>query len=158
LRTVTGDRARAPGLPPTGQTSSTPAGLYPASDWASCSARPALCYRALLALPRSFCTSCSPDCWLPSVPAFGYCRMPKVTSLDPRTPHQPVKLQKLSKNDYGFTPSKIWVNRKIEIACALLSIECSSFTGVCSAICADTHIKDRKPQCQSRFSRISRDF
>ena len=139
---------RAPGLPPTGQTSSTPAGLYPAFNWVSCSPRPALCYRASLALPRSSCFSRSPDCWLPSAPAFSYCRMPKVTSLDPRTPHQPVKLQKLSKNDYGFTPSKFLVNRKIENTFALLSIECSWFTGGCSATCAATHIASRKAQGQ----------
>jgi hypothetical protein len=84
--------------------------------------------------------------------------MPKVTSLDPRTPHQPVKLQKLSKNDYGFTPSKIWVNRKIENACALVSIECSWFTGGCSEICAATHTKVRKPSVNPGFSRISAEF
>jgi hypothetical protein len=65
-----------------------------------------------------------------------------VTSLDPRTPHQPEKLKKLSKNDYGFTPSKIWVNRKNEFASALLSIECSSFTAVCSEICASEFAGD----------------
>ncbi|MGH9515861.1 MAG: hypothetical protein ACRD3P_09325 [Terriglobales bacterium] len=67
--------------------------------------------------------------------------MPKVTSLDPRTPHQPVKLQKLSKNDYGFTPLEFLVNRKIKITCALFSIECSWFTGVCSATGAATHTR-----------------
>jgi hypothetical protein len=80
--------------------------------------------------------------------------MPKVTSLDPRTPHQPVKLQKLSKNDYGFTPSKIWVNRKIEIACAVFSIECSWFTGVCSAICAASHTSFANYSAGAAFSRI----
>lgn len=55
-----------------------------------------------------------------------------VILLDPRTPHQPEKLQKLSKNEYVFTPSIFWVNEKIEIVCALNSIECSRFTGVCS--------------------------
>jgi len=29
----------------------------------------------------------------------------KVTWLEPRTPHQPEKLKKLSKNDYVSTPS-----------------------------------------------------
>jgi hypothetical protein len=82
--------------------------------------------------------------------------MPKVTSLDPRTPHQPVKLQKLSKNDYGFTPSKIWVNRKIEIACALLSIECSWFTGVCSAMCAATHAHFTNKAPMPLFGRLLR--
>jgi len=44
--------------------------LYPAFDWASRSPRPALGYRPLLALPPRF------SAW-------------RVTSLEPRTPHQP---------------------------------------------------------------------
>jgi len=51
-----------------------------AFDWVSRSARPALCYRPLLAFPPHFA-------------------MLKVTELEPRTPHQPEKLKKLSKND-----------------------------------------------------------
>jgi hypothetical protein len=39
-----------------------------------------------------------------------------VTWLEPRTPHQPEKLKKLSKNDYGFTPSIFFVNRKSLLA------------------------------------------
>jgi len=35
-----------------------------------------------------------------------------VTSLEPRTPHQPEKLKKLSKNEYVFTPSISSVNEK----------------------------------------------
>jgi hypothetical protein len=35
-----------------------------------------------------------------------------VTKLESRTPHQPEKLKKLSKNEYGFTPSRNNVNRK----------------------------------------------
>src|SRR5262249_28223864 len=70
--------------------------------------------------------------WLPNLLTLRSCRLPKVISLDPRTPHQPEKLQKLSKNDYGFTPSKFWVNGKNEFVCALISIECRTFTGVCS--------------------------
>jgi hypothetical protein len=35
-----------------------------------------------------------------------------VTPLEPRTPHQPEKLKKLSKNDYLFTPSIFPVNEK----------------------------------------------
>jgi hypothetical protein len=35
-----------------------------------------------------------------------------VTSLEPRTPHQPEKLKKLSKNEYVFTPSIFPVNEK----------------------------------------------
>jgi len=36
----------------------------------------------------------------------------KVTQLEPRTPHQPEKLKKLSKNEYVFTPSIFLVNQK----------------------------------------------
>jgi hypothetical protein len=54
--------------------------LYLAFNWASRSPRPALCYRPLLAFPRHFA-------------------MLRVTQLEPRTPHQPEKLKKLSKND-----------------------------------------------------------
>jgi hypothetical protein len=54
--------------------------LYLAFDGASRSSRPALCYRPLLAFPHHFA-------------------MLRVTSLEPRTPHQPEKLKKLSKND-----------------------------------------------------------
>jgi hypothetical protein len=54
--------------------------LYLAFDWVSRSSRPALCYRPLLAFPPHFA-------------------MLRVTSLEPRTLHQPEKLKKLSKND-----------------------------------------------------------
>jgi hypothetical protein len=37
-----------------------------------------------------------------------------VTPLEPRTPHQPEKLKKLSKNDYLFTPSIACVNEKLQ--------------------------------------------
>jgi hypothetical protein len=33
-----------------------------------------------------------------------------VTRFEPRTPHQPEKLKKLSKNEYVFTPSIFFVN------------------------------------------------
>ena len=42
------------------------------------------------------------------------------------------KTQKLSKNDYGFTPSISPVNGKNQTLCALDSAECSWSTGVCS--------------------------
>ena len=51
-----------------------------AFNWASRSPRPALCYRPLLAFPP-------------------HLAMLRVTELEPRTPHQPEKLKKLSKND-----------------------------------------------------------
>ena len=37
--------------------------------------------------------------WLPNLPTLRSCSLPKVTLLGPRTPHQPEKLQKLSKNN-----------------------------------------------------------
>jgi hypothetical protein len=55
-----------------------------------------------------------------------------VTSLEPRTPHQPGKLQKLSKNDYGFTLFVFRVNEKCAIVSFDFSMECSWFTGGCS--------------------------
>ena len=84
--------------------------LYPAFNWVSRSPRPALSYRPSLALRPRF------SAWT-------------VTSLEPRTPHQPEKLKKLSKNDYGFTPSIIFVNQKLPRATGVFSIECSQSTG-----------------------------
>ena len=60
--------------------------------------------------------------------------MQEVTLLEPRTPHQPGKLQKLSKNDYVFTPSILEVNENAVITSTYDSIECSVFTGGCSRI------------------------
>jgi hypothetical protein len=52
-----------------------------------------------------------------------------VTSLEPRTLHQPEKLQNVSKNDYGFNTLIFYVNEKRESVNAYSSIECSSCTG-----------------------------
>jgi hypothetical protein len=52
-----------------------------------------------------------------------------VTSLEPRTPHQPEKLKKLSQNDYRSTPSIFFVNEKSSLATHVFSIECSQSTG-----------------------------
>jgi hypothetical protein len=66
------------------------------STWSSCSPQPALCYRPLLALcPNLAATT--------------------VTTLEPRTLHQPEKLKKLSKNDCVFTPSIFRVNEKSRV-------------------------------------------
>jgi len=51
-----------------------------------------------------------------------------VISLEPRTLHQPGKLQNMSKNDYLFTLSVYAVNEKRALVCPLNSIACSSFT------------------------------
>jgi hypothetical protein len=66
--------------------------------------------------------------------------MPRVTSLEPRTPHQPGKLQKVSKNDYGFTLFILGVNEKYENVTAEFSIECREFTGGCSRFGAASYI------------------
>jgi hypothetical protein len=55
-----------------------------------------------------------------------------VTSLEPRTPHQPGKLEKLSKNDYVFTLFIFGVNKKCGSVSAEFSIECRRFTGGCN--------------------------
>jgi hypothetical protein len=60
--------------------------------------------------------------------------MQRVTSLEPRTPHQPGKLQKLSKNDYVFTLFILRVNENCGNVSAEFSIECSRFTGRCSTV------------------------
>jgi hypothetical protein len=44
----------------------------------------------------------------------------KVTVLEPRTPHQPEKLKKLSKNDCLFTPSVFYVNEKLRSVTAFI--------------------------------------
>ena len=63
--------------------------------------------------------------------------MQRVTWLEPRTPHQPGKLQKLSKNEVVFTPSSFRVNKKGGVLSAEKSIECSPSTAVCNISCAD---------------------
>jgi hypothetical protein len=80
LRGATCDLCSGSGLTANRKNLLNASELYPAFDGASRSPRPALCYRPLLAFPRSLCSV-------------------KVTSLEPRTPHQPEKLKKLSKND-----------------------------------------------------------
>jgi hypothetical protein len=63
--------------------------------------------------------------------------MPRVTSLEPRTPHQPGKLQKVSKNGYGFTLFSFGVNEKCGIVSSDFSMECREFTGGCSRFGAE---------------------
>jgi hypothetical protein len=52
-----------------------------------------------------------------------------VTSLEPRTLHQPEKLQNVSKNDYRFNILVFYVNEKHAFLTSYSSMECSSFTG-----------------------------
>jgi hypothetical protein len=53
-----------------------------------------------------------------------------VISLEPRTLHQPGKLQKLSKNEVVFTPLNFRVKQKLAPLSSLESAECSSSTSV----------------------------
>jgi hypothetical protein len=68
--------------------------------------------------------------------------MPTVTLLEPRTPRQPGKLQKVSKNDYGFTLFVFVVNEKWRIVSSEFSIECGEFTGGCSGFGAELCVAD----------------
>src|SRR6266436_5605442 len=62
--------------------------------------------------------------------------MQRVTSLEPRTPHQPEKLQKLSKNEFVCTLFIFRVNKKSALLSAAESIECMPSTGGCRMDCA----------------------
>jgi hypothetical protein len=62
--------------------------------------------------------------------------MRRVTWLEPRTPHQPGKLQKLSKNEVVFTPFIFIVNKKWSLLSTEKSIECRPSTAGCNAFCA----------------------
>jgi hypothetical protein len=75
-----------------------------------------------------------------------------VTSLEPRTPHQPGKLQKLSKNDYVFTLFIFRVNKKRGNVCGYFSIECTRFTGGCSGVGAVFLSHDFVTFANARFS------
>jgi hypothetical protein len=55
----------------------------------------------------------------PRLPSLRRLAARSVTSLEPRTLHQPGKLQKLSKNDYVFTPSISAVNQNRAIVSIL---------------------------------------
>jgi hypothetical protein len=66
--------------------------------------------------------------------------MPRVTSLEPRTPHQPGKLQKVSKNEYRFTLFIVAVNEKCEAVSSNFSRECREFTAGCNRFGAASYI------------------
>jgi hypothetical protein len=63
------------------------------------------------------------------LPSSTHLAVIEVTSLEPRTPHQPGKLQNVSKNDYGFTISVFCVNQIWGEISAWESIECTASTG-----------------------------
>jgi len=52
-----------------------------------------------------------------------------VILLEPRTPHQPGKLQKLSQNEFVFTPPIFIVNENAAPLSACDAMECSRRTG-----------------------------
>jgi len=77
-----------------------------------------------------------------------------VTSLEPRTPHQPEKLQNVSKNDYVFTTFIFYVNEIHASVTPYSSIECSSCTARWHRNCASPDLGIANPQhpcCISRF-------
>src|SRR5271168_2198288 len=83
--------------------------LYLAPTFLLRSPRPALCYRPLLTL-------------LPNL------AIRKVTPLEPRTPHQPEKLKKLSKNDLVVLLLFLSSIKNPSPQLSAFSIECSPFT------------------------------
>ena len=117
LRTASSDLYSGSGLTANRINQFNASGLYPAFNWVSCSPRPALCYRALLALPQSSCLESAhlslSVARLFLMNALG--TLLRVTSLDPRTPHQPEKLQKLSKNNCVLHPVFFWSMEKIDL-------------------------------------------
>ena len=111
------DHAWAPGSPPTGQTCLTPRDSILPPTY------------LLVRLDQRFAID-------PCPPSLRHFAMQRVTSLEPRTPHQPGKLQKLSKNEFVFTPFIFIVNKKGSLVSAGKSIECSPCTGGCRMFCA----------------------
>jgi hypothetical protein len=64
------------------------------------------------------------------LPSSTHLAVIEVTSLEPRTLHQPGKLQNVSKNDYVCTPSIFCVNQIVVEISTCGSIECRLSTGV----------------------------
>jgi hypothetical protein len=81
--------------------------------------------------------------------------MPKVTSLEPRTPHQPGKLQKMSKNEYVFTLLSFRVNKKHQTVSYLFAIECRPSTTECSGYCAASVVEAGRSSALGALSRAS---
>ena len=77
-----------------------------------------------------------------------------MTSLEPRTPHQPGKLQNVSKNDYVSTPPVFHVNQIHELLTCYSSIWCSPSTAGWRKNCAVTKAKRLDPSVYARFSKF----
>ncbi len=99
----------------------------------SCSSQPALCYRSLPCL-RSLCR----ETWT-------------VTWLEPRTRHQPEKLQKLPKNECVSTPAGGEVKLFLREISALFSIQCRPSTGACRKIVQARKGRTMKVRARSQF-------
>ena len=117
MRAAPRDHARAPGSPPTGQTCLTPRDSILPPTY------------LLVRLDQRFAID-------PRLPSLRHFAMQRVTSLEPRTPHQPGKLQKLSKNDFVFTPFIFRVNKKPVLLSSAKSMECRPSTSGCRVNCA----------------------
>ena len=84
----------------------------------------------------------------PRSPSLRHFAMQRVTSLEPRTPHQPGKLQKLSKNEFVFTPFIFTVNKKTVVISAAKSTECRPSTTACHIF---VHCAGQTPAAPSRM-------
>ena len=113
MRAATRDHAWAPGLPPTGQTCVTPRDSILPPTY------------LLVRLDQRFAID-------PCPPSLRHLALQRVTWLEPRTPHQPDKLQKLSKNEGVCTPFVFRVNKKWRVLSAGKSIECRPSTAGCN--------------------------
>jgi len=74
-----------------------------------------------------------------------------VTSLEPRTPHQPGKLQNVSKNDYGFNTPIFYVNEIHAPVTAYSSTECRASTMGWHKDCANSLKGSRNRQYSCGF-------
>jgi hypothetical protein len=70
----------------------------------------------------------------PSLAHLLFLAVKKVISLEPQHCANRKNFKKLSKNDYGFTPSANNVNQKAAAVTSVFSIECSPSTTPCQKI------------------------
>jgi len=69
----------------------------------------------------------------PHLPSLPHLAMLRVTWLEPRTPHQPEKLQKLSKNESVVLSFIFQSTKNSGLHVVAISAKCGWFTGGCSA-------------------------
>jgi len=82
-------------------------------------------------------------------------KLPKVTSLDPRTPHQPEKLQKLSKNNCVLHPVFFWSIEKMNLYVLSIQLSAARSQGSAARVVHNL-IPFFAPD--ARWARISRDL